>query len=130
MADAPQWFVAILLHRAEIQGEPASEAVVDHQLRLVLAADATAAYDRVRALGLEEEHRYTNDAGEEVHWRFLGLHDLVALEATQLTDGGEIYSWVRSGGEAWRVAAQDELTVFWSAREGGRLASDVLDDDS
>jgi hypothetical protein len=128
MSEAPQWFVAVLLLRAEVEGRSAAEALVDHQVRLVQASSTPAALERAEVIGRAEEHAYANERGEQVRWRFLGLHDLVALEAGALADGGELYSWRLLQPEALRVVPPDELTVVAEARQGSTVARDVLDE--
>ena len=129
MTEAPEWFVAVLLLRAEANELSESDALVDHQVRLVQASSPGEALARAEAYGRAEEHTYRNEAGEQVRWRFLGLHDLVRLDAPPPSDGAELYSWRSAATGALDVVASDELTVFWSEQHGQASARQILGDD-
>ena len=129
MIESPQWFIAVLLLRAEVSELSDSDALVDHQIRLVHANSAADALSRAEALGRAEEHAYLNDAGEQVRWRFLGLHDLVRLDSAPATDGAELYSWRSGAAGALDVVSTDELTVSWRDQHGQASARQILGDD-
>ncbi len=44
------------------------------------------------AYGKEAEHRYRNNAGEEIEWKFDTVEILCRLEAESLADGLEVIS--------------------------------------
>ena len=80
------------------------ERLTEKQLRLVRASDPDAAYERTLRLGHEAEHEYTNEAGELVRWRFVGLAELL-------------------------TCPKEELAVFWARANTRRTARDLLDED-
>jgi Domain of unknown function (DUF4288) len=122
-----RWYAAELLLQSRV-GAWDDDSRVDHQVRLIRAADAEAAYVRAFKLGRSDEHSYANDAGAVVAWEFLGLGNLVELDATP-EDGLEVYSWFTPGPGGAAVRAKDQLTVFALARLGDKTVGELLDDD-
>ena len=111
-----RWYAAVLLLGSEVQSPSADESPVDHQVRLIAAADSEAAYQRALSLGKSEEHSYENAFGQIVRWRFLGLHDLVEFLAPP-SEGSEVFSFMASKGTAWLPLPKEKLTVFRLATE-------------
>ena len=124
---AARWYIAVLVLRAEVMDAPADAALLDHQVRLVRAADAEAAYASALVLGGREEHAYRNADGEEVRRRFAGLSDLDEVLADSLDDGVEVYSWRSRGAPAEAVVRKEELAIFTSAARVDRTAAELLD---
>ena len=122
-----RWYVAVLVVRARVGGEWQDEYLVDHQVRLLHAADPEAAYDRALALGAGEEHSYRNGDGALVCWEFCGLADLDEVQASELGDGVEVYSWRSKGKPEEAILPKEKLAVFSLAANGERPVSDLLD---
>jgi hypothetical protein len=120
----PRWYVAILLFRFEVKrtGTAPDEPRVQHEMRLILAQDDEAAYERAMFLGRGQEREYQNARDELVHYRFLGLHDLGSLDhidpktgaLIKVTpeDGAVLYRFRLPRDQAWRVLPKQELTPF------------------
>ena len=78
-APTEQWFVAVLVFESRIVEDPADDASVDVQYRLVRAVDAETAYERALAIGKREQHSYKNCDGNTCEWFFAGL-GILALD--------------------------------------------------
>jgi len=122
-----RWYVAVLVVRARVGDGRQDEPWTDHQIRLIRAVGAEAAYTRALALGAEAEHSYANGAGATVRWEFRGLADLDEIDAATLTDGLEIYSWRQRGEADELIPPKEKLAVFWSAANAHRTADDLLE---
>ena len=121
-----RWYVAVFVLHSEVYAPVADAPLFDHQVRLIRASDAEAAYERALFLGRGEEHSYRNADGQEVRWKFLGLHDLVELE-TEPEDGSELYSFLRDAQGAFEVMPKDKLTVFYVRSMPDQPASQLLE---
>jgi hypothetical protein len=115
-SDTDRWYVAVLILECEVLAPSDEGALIDHQLRLIRAADADTAYQRAQFVGRSEETEYKNPDGRQVRWRFRGLHDLTELKASDITDGVEVYSFRLRAERALEVLPKEQLTVFWLDR--------------
>ena len=122
-----RWYVAVLLLQSRV-GAWDDEPIVDHQVRLIRAGTADAAYERALQLGNDEEHDYQNRDGESVAWAFIGLSELDELGATTPGDGDEIFAWHTSGPGRDFVKEKEQLAVFASVRDADKTADDLLDE--
>ena len=117
----PQWYSAVLVLRSHVGAGSDAEAVLDHQVRLIAAADPEAAYASAIQLGKREEHSYRNAEGQEVRWEFVGLHDLVELIEPP-ANGAEVYSWLTGHSDQAGVRPKPQLAVFRVEAEARRKA--------
>ena len=120
------WFIAVLVLQSRV-GTWDDDPLVDHQVRLVRAVDAEAAYRRALELGRDEEAEYQNDDGERVAWEFLGLSSLDRLDEDPV-DGLEVHSWRTRGGGAQFVLPKHRLEVFDEPASGHKTAREILDE--
>lgn len=104
-------FVAVLILESTA-GDRDRDSLVDHQVRLIRAPNANAAYDRAVRLGETENAAYKTGGGEIVSWQFLGLSELDRLDERQLQDGGEVFSWRTQGSGRAFVKPKEQLSVF------------------
>ena len=118
-------FVAVLILQSRV-GDWDDNPLVDHQVRIVRAANATSAYARALRLGAAENSTYKNQDGQAVTWEFLGLSELAYLEETQLDDGGEVFSWRTQGPGRESVREKGQLAVF--ASKNDKAAGELLDE--
>ena len=118
-------FVAVLVLQSRV-GDWDDSLIVDHQVRIVRAANATSAYARALRLGAAENSTYKNQDGQTVTWEFLGLSELDHLEEEQLNDGGEVFSWRTQGLGREFVREKEQLAVF--APKSNKTAGELLDD--
>src|SRR5262245_43724060 len=121
------WYVAVLVMESEVDQPTAELPVVDHQVRVIEASDAEAAYERAHFIGRGLEHSYPNSDGRNVHWRFRGLFDLDEISIDDLRDGGEVYSVRLPADRALPVVGKHQLTIFWSRQQRDRSAEALLD---
>ncbi|MBC7426565.1 MAG: DUF4288 domain-containing protein [Bacteroidia bacterium] len=70
-----------------------SKQQFDEQLRLISAEDQSNAIEKASNLGLNEEVHFANNNNNPVHWKFIGVSELIRLD--NLEDGSEIYSSVK-----------------------------------
>ena len=122
------WFAAVLVLRAKVGDTWQDEFMLDHQVRLIRAADAEAAFARAIAIGEAESHAYQNGQGERVTWEFVGLSDLDELTG-QIGDGTEVWSWRSRGDPSAAVVDKEQLTAFHRAANAHRTAAEILDED-
>ena len=107
-----RFFVAVLVLQSRV-GDWDDNPIVDHQVRIVRAANATGAYARALRLGAAENSTFKNQDGQAVTWEFLGLSELDHLEEDQLlNDGGEVFSWRTQGPGRAFVREKEQLAVF------------------
>ena len=106
-----RFFVAVLVLQSQA-GDWDDKPIVDHQVRIVRAPNATTAYARALRLGAAENATYRNQDGQVVTWEFLGLSELDHLADDQLHDGGEVFSWRTQGPGREFVREQEQLAVF------------------
>jgi hypothetical protein len=104
-------FVAALVLESKADGGDAN-TLVDHQVRVIRAPNAKAAYDRALRLGEAENAAYKDSEGETLTWQFLGLSELDQLDERQLQDGGEVFSWRTRGSGRVFVRQKDQLSAF------------------
>jgi hypothetical protein len=113
MSNTDRWYVAVLILECEVLAPIHEEALIDHQVRLIRAADPDVAYQRALFLGRSEETEYENRDGQQVRWRFCGLHDLTELQVSDISDGVELTSFRLRGERALEVLPKEKLSVFW-----------------
>jgi len=58
----------------------------DEQIRIVDAIDEEGALFKASALGRKEETLYLNNEAEEVHWKFIGVTDIINLTGMKSGD--------------------------------------------
>lgn len=81
-------FLAQLCFQIEVEGK--KSVSFDNQWRLILADSKSDAVFLARELGLTEEHTYLNDKNKKVHWKFMGVPEII--EIPELSHGIEIIS--------------------------------------
>ena len=123
---ALHWFTAVLVLRSRVGEGFHDDPLLDHQVRLIQARDAEAAYARARVLGEGEAQTYRNSVGELVTWEFAGLADLAQLLASDISDGTEVYSWQTRGESKASVLPKEELAAFWSQASAHRITKELL----
>jgi hypothetical protein len=96
-------------------------------VRLLRASSPDEAYERAHALGDNGHHSYSNAAGEDVRWSFVGLAELDELTAPELVDGVEIISSFSASDPQLLIRDRDDLAVFWSQRNANTQARDLLE---
>ena len=84
-----KWYLAKLVFRI-ICGEGNHTPQFDEQLRLLFAENEMHAFQKARILGDSEEDNFLNNEQKPVHWKFIDVSELHALN--ELIDGAEIYS--------------------------------------
>lgn len=84
-----EWYVARLLFRSIVKGEPSDLA--EDTFRLIKARSATEARKKAIKIGKDYEYTYKNDDGDRVRWKMLECIDVCRVE-DKLGDGVEIYS--------------------------------------
>jgi len=84
-----KWYLAKIVYRI-ICGDGNHTAQFDEQLRLIEAEDDMHAFQKARIMGDNEEDNFLNDKNKPVHWKFIDVAELRALD--NLIDGVELYS--------------------------------------
>lgn len=119
------WYTAVLCMRARVGDGWQDDFLIDHQVRVVSASDASAAYETALQLGRADEDAYKNGAGETVRWEFVGLESLAEV-ADAIRSGTEVHSWRTQGNPNASVVAREDLEAFRPA--DNRTAREILDD--
>jgi len=104
-------FVTVLVLQSTI-GDLDDSPIVDHQVRIIRAPNAKSAYTRAIRLGEGENSTSKNPDGQVVTWAFLGLPELDRVDESQLSDGGELFSWRTRGPGRDFVREREQLAVF------------------
>ena len=82
-------YLAKLVFRI-ICGEGNHTPQFDEQLRLLYAENEIHAFQKARILGDAEEDNFLNNDLKPVHWKFVDVSEIHALN--ELIDGAELYS--------------------------------------
>lgn len=107
------WYVATLLMKCNIDNSISGDWTCIEQIHVLMAPTDDDAYAKALKTGKEEEHAYTNMAGETVSWEFVGLEDLEKLMDSSIADGTEIRSRVlRLQTPSSHTRQKHELTLF------------------
>jgi hypothetical protein len=96
-------------------------------VRLLRASSPDEAYERAHALGKDGEHSYSNAAGEDVRWSFVGLAELDELIASEPVDGVQVINSFSTSDPELLIRDRDDLAVFWSQRNPHTQARDLLE---
>jgi hypothetical protein len=118
------WYTAVLVLRSSIADAPEQEPLCDVQYRILEAPDHEAAYAKAMTLGKSASQEYENADGEQVVWRFVGLHDLTKLDDAP-ADGVEVYSQMYRGRDEL-VVQKLNLTAFWVEANGHKTVSELI----
>ena len=73
-------FLAKLLFHIDVENH-VGPAQFDEQLRLVIANDPEAAWQKANHLGLADEEEFTSQNGSRIFWRFVTTLDVFPLSA-------------------------------------------------
>ncbi|MGN6267307.1 MAG: DUF4288 domain-containing protein [Ginsengibacter sp.] len=92
-----KWYLAKLVFRI-ICGEGNHTPQFDEQLRLLCAENEMHAFQKARILGDSEEDNFLNNEQKPVHWKFIDVSEIHALN--ELIDGAEIYSRINEEDDA------------------------------
>jgi hypothetical protein len=108
------WFVAVVVRGTFVNDSLHEDRLADKLFKLIEAPDAESAYQK--ALGLIDDsawdETFTDDDGTAAEMRAMGLADLRAIDAAQLTDGVELYAEAASKPSNLVVTEKGQLTVF------------------
>ena len=107
-----RWFVAVLVLSSHVDADTDEQPWVNHQIRVLRAIDAEAAYQKALFLGRSEEESFHNVYQQPVRRIFDGLHDLMELHSDVIESGTKIYGG-RLSDHSWDVLPKEKLTAFW-----------------
>lgn len=86
-----KWFIAKLVYQIVV-GDGRHRAQFEEQLRLIAARHQQEARQKARQMGKAGEQEFENIHHQLVHWYFLDVSELYAVE--EITDGMELYSHI------------------------------------
>lgn len=89
-------YIAKLVFRI-ICGEGTHTPQFDEQMRLIYAADESAAFRKAYEIGLQEQEEFPNHHNEVVQWKFIDVPEIYDLHS--LEDGVEICSRVHENNQ-------------------------------
>ncbi len=88
-----EWSSARILYKSHVDAKASDgRTLCEESVRVLLAEDEDSALEKAERIGKENEHEYTNEAGELVRWRFVKVLEIQDLSARELADGVEVYS--------------------------------------
>ncbi len=119
------WYLAILVVASRVEGDPSATPLVDRQYKLIRAPHAEDAYRRALELGAAESHDYEVEAGR-CFWEFVGLFDLIEIDAEDLRDGVEVYYEMQRADPRDFVTAKEQLRVFWTDEMSLEARADLM----
>jgi hypothetical protein len=122
-----KWYIAVLVVASRVEDGRVAGSLVDLQYKLIRATDHEAAYLRALELGTSEVLSYESVAGANVHWEFVGLHDLREIEAPRLRDGIELYSRMLRADSQELARPKHELTAYWIEANRHKTAAEILE---
>jgi uncharacterized protein DUF4288 len=85
------WFAARLLFESSVQHDD-GRVLQEESIRIIQANDELQAQSKAALLGTSDQHRYLNDQGETVAWRFVSVLELQDLCEDNITDGMEVFA--------------------------------------
>ncbi len=91
------WYLTKIVYRI-ICGDGSHTPQFDEQLRLVKACDERTAFEKGKAVGLQEEEIFCNDKQQLVQWKYVNVAEVFPL--TDLIDGAELYSQIKETPDA------------------------------
>ncbi len=107
------WYLARLVYRI-ICGAGNHKPQFDEQLRLVVSASGSEAFEKAVCIGRSEQESFYNQKNKLVQWRFINVTGIYLL--SEWTDGAEIYSRINELDDAEAYIAyvnkQAELLQF------------------
>ena len=121
-----RWYAAVLVVRCRVGHSLQDVDLLDHQVRIIHARGAEAAYERALALGEAEARTYRNENDEVVTWEFVGLGELDEVLEPELGDGVEVYSWKSRREADGAVLPKEKLAVFWFLENAHRTTRELL----
>src|SRR5438128_1028259 len=86
------WYAVNLLFEGCHAGQPPENNLWEERIMLFEGESADAVGVEASLYGKNEEHQYTNEAGEQIHWRFRGVDDVQAIDSAILESGTEVFS--------------------------------------
>jgi hypothetical protein len=86
------WFLAKISYRI-VCGDGDHTPQFDEQLRLIEAENETAAFEKAKTIGEQEQEMFLNDRQRLVQWQFVNVCELYKISA--LIDGAELYSRIQ-----------------------------------
>lgn len=92
----PHKFLAQICFQIEVEGK--KTVSFDNQWRFILADSKSDAIFLARELGLNEEQTFLNENEKKVHWKFMGVPEII--EIPELAHGIEIISQLVSPDDA------------------------------
>ena len=91
------WFLSKLIYQIRC-GEGRHTPQFDQQFRLILAGSEWEAREKAEQLGLDEAESFINSRQQPVHWEFIAVTELYALD--EQIDGAEICSRIEEADDA------------------------------
>lgn len=106
------WYMAVVVRGSHVDGVYDAQRLGDTLFKLIQAPDAESAYQRAIETGETATDDYTDDDGNTVQLRFLGLADLREIDAAGIGDGTEVYSEIIPTRPSRRVVDKERLTAL------------------
>jgi hypothetical protein len=97
-----KWYLTKLVFQI-VCGDGEHTPQFDEQLRLIFAEDELHAFYKARLLGDKEEDDFLNNIQKPVHWKFIDVSELYAMN--EMIDGAEMYS---------KICEQEDATIYSS----------------
>ena len=94
------WYLTKIVFQI-ICGDGTHTAQFEEQLRLIQAADPTAAVKKAEHIGKQEEQSFLNYVQQPVSWKLIAVTDIYAFAAE--IDGAEIFS---------RISEEEQAASF------------------
>jgi len=103
-----------------VKGRSAARRLCEDRIILVEAENAQAALKEATRQGRESRHRYRNSAGNPVHFRLVGVADLIHLGVE--CDANEVWYRLRERVRPWErrkalILPAEKLTAIRNERE-------------
>lgn len=92
------WYLAKIVYRIRCGADGDQYAQFDEQLRLIAAANETIAFEKAKAIGIQEQEIFLNQQQKLVQWEFVNISELYQL--SELIDGAELYSRIQETEDA------------------------------
>ncbi len=125
------WFVATVIFKSEIEGEPSpDEWMCSQDINVIRAPNREIAYEKAINIGKSHEHSYQNMYGDKVVWTFVGLENLEELSNKVIRDGTEVWGRIfHSNNPDDLVVSKEGLNVFFSNEYKNLPAYEILKHD-
>ena len=127
----PRWFVATIILKCEIAGEPSTpgEWTCSQQVFVLRSENPETAYEKAVNIGKSQETTYQNVDGQVVTWIFVGLENVEELRSKVIKDSTEIWGRIfHTTDPSSLVVGKEGLSVYFEEEIRDLTADELIEE--